>query len=132
MSPFFADLIALIHAGFIAFVVVGQLLIIIGLIARWRWVRNFFFRAIHLACILYVVAEAWLGVECPLTRWEYILRRAADPGLQTRGFIGIWVDRLCFFSGPTWVFTLAYTLFGAAVLMTFIVGPPRWPRRRAR
>lgn len=128
MYKLLADLVALVHAAFIVFVVGGELLIVIGLFRRWRWVRHLPFRIVHLVCIGYVVAEAWLGVNCPLTVWEEQLRVAAKQQGYPRGFIGYWVHQLFFFDAPPWVFTLAYSLFGAAVAATFIWGAPRRSR----
>lgn len=69
-----ADGIFLIHILFILFVVVGLLVIGIGLLRKWRWVRNFWFRTIHLICIGVVVMESWTGITCPLTTYEEELR----------------------------------------------------------
>ena len=52
-----ADPLLFIHAAFIAFVVVGQLLILLGLALRWHWVRNFWFRIVHLVFIMFVVVQ---------------------------------------------------------------------------
>src|SRR4029079_7904709 len=52
-----ADLIVAIHAAYVAFVVVGLLLILIGLACGWKWVRNWWFRVAHLVAILIVAAE---------------------------------------------------------------------------
>ena len=127
-----ADAILLLHAGFIAFVVLGLVAILIGGARGWRWVRIAWFRLAHLAAIGVVVAQAWLGVACPLTRWESELRRAAgQPGYE-QGFIADWLHALIFFDLPLWVFTLAYSLFALLVLVSLALVPPRWPRRRAR
>jgi hypothetical protein len=79
MNPYalLADLIAAIHLGYVSFVFFGLLVILTGGLLRWRFVRNFWFRTVHLAMILIVVAEALLGIICPLTVWEYNLRVAA-------------------------------------------------------
>jgi hypothetical protein len=69
-----ADLVALIHAGYIAFVVLGFILIIVGVAMDWRWIRDPYLRAVHLAAILLVYLEALIGVPCPLTTLEDRLR----------------------------------------------------------
>ena len=42
-----ADLIVAIHAAYVAFVVVGLLLILLGVACGWQWVRNWWFRIAH-------------------------------------------------------------------------------------
>ncbi len=121
-----ADIILLLHAGFIAFVVLGLLLILTGGVLKWRWVRNRWFRLAHLAAIGLVVAQAWLGITCPLTTLENSLRaRAGQPGYEL-GFIADRVQRLIFFQADAWVFSLAYTVFGLLVLTSFWLVRPRW------
>lgn len=121
-----ADLVLLIHAGFIAFVVFGLLLILAGGALRWAWVRNRWFRLAHLAAILLVVLQAWLGIVCPLTDLENYLRRQAGQPVYEMGFIADHVHRLIFFEAPAWVFTLCYTLFGLGVLAAFWLVRPAW------
>jgi hypothetical protein len=127
-----ADIIVVVHAGFVAFVVFGMVAIVAGLVLGWGWVRNFWFRVLHLAAIGVVAAQALAGVICPLTILENSLRRAAGQATYPGAFIGYWAHRLIFFRGEPWMFTLAYSLFGAAVLLTFLLGPPRWPWKAAR
>jgi len=69
-----ADLMLVVHALIVAFVIAGQLLILIGWARHWQWVRNRWFRLAHLATIVTVVLQAWLGRLCPLTVWERWLR----------------------------------------------------------
>ncbi|MEE9254487.1 MAG: DUF2784 family protein, partial [Pseudomonadales bacterium] len=64
-----------------------------------------------------------------LTSWEHELRLAAGQEGYEIGFIATWVGRLIFFRAPFWVFTLAYTLFGALVLATWLWRPPRFASR---
>ncbi|MBX6315062.1 MAG: DUF2784 domain-containing protein [Isosphaeraceae bacterium] len=125
-----ADLIVVLHFAYVAFVVFGLVAILIGLALRRNWARNFWFRVLHLAMILLVVAEAWLGIICPLTTWEQTLRRMAGETVQEGTFLGYWAHRLIFFRAPPWVFTLIYTLFGLLVVATFVFAPPRRPGRR--
>ncbi len=121
-----ADLVVTIHFGYVAFVVVGLLLTILGAVCGWRWIRNRWFRGLHLLAILVVVAEAWLGIECPLTTWENQLRSAAGSSTYSSGFIAQWLHDCMFFDAPPWVFTLGYTAFGLAVIATWWLVPPKW------
>lgn len=125
-----ADLVVVFHASFVAFVVLGMVAIVIGLVLGWGWVRNFWFRTLHLAAIAVVTVEALIGVSCPLTVLENELRQQAGQVSYPGAFIGYWAHRLIFFQGEPWMFTLAYTLFGLAVAGAFLLGPPRWPWRK--
>jgi hypothetical protein len=77
-----------------------------------------------------VVVEAVLSIVCPLTTLEHNLRARAGQPVDETSFIGRWVHELLFFEAPEWVFTIVYCLFGAAVLATFLLAPPRWPWRK--
>jgi uncharacterized membrane protein YfcA len=122
MSPgLLADAILVIHALFVLFVIGGLALILLG--ARgWSWVRNRTFRALHLAAIAFVAAEALLGFTCPLTSWEDWLR-TGGPG--QRSFVGHWVARLLYYDLPEWVFATAYCAFALAVIWAWFAIPPR-------
>jgi hypothetical protein len=122
-----ADLIVVFHASYVAFVVFGMLAIVVGLVSGRPWARNFWFRALHLAAILVVAAQALVGMICPLTLAENHLRRLAGQESYPGAFIGYWAHRLIFFQAPPWVFTLIYALFGLTVLATFVLAPPRRP-----
>ena len=125
-----ADILLLVHAMFVAFVVLGQVLILVGLWRGWRWVRGFTFRTLHLAAIGFVVAESWLGIDCPLTGWEDQLREAAGQATYQGDFIAYWIGQVLYYDVPRWVFTVAYTTFGLLVVASFILAPPRLPPRR--
>ena len=128
---FLADMILVVHTTFIAFVLFGLIAIVAGWVRGWTWVRNGWFRALHLAAIGYVVAQAWFGMVCPLTTWENHLRVRGGPDpYASEGFIAYWLHRLIFFEADPWVFTICYTAFGLVVAATLILVPPRWRRRR--
>lgn len=65
-----ADGVLLLHAALVLFVVGGLILIVAGNFLRWSWVNQLWLRLLHLACIVIVVAESWLGFTCPLTTLE--------------------------------------------------------------
>jgi hypothetical protein len=111
--------------------VFGLLAIIIGLVLHRSWAKNFWFRTIHLAMIGIVVLESWLNIPCPLTVWENRLRRSAGQDGYGKSFVEYWVHKIMYYEFPPWVFTVLYTAFGLAVLLTFVLGPPRSPWRKA-
>lgn len=120
-----ANVVLLLHFGIVIFVIAGLALVVAGNLAGWGWVNAWWFRGVHLAAIAVVVAEAWLGITCPLTTLEAWLRFQAGTGPgATRGFIEHWVQRLLFYEAPTWVFTTAYTLFGLVVVAVWRRFPP--------
>jgi hypothetical protein len=125
-----ADVILIVHFAFIGFVVVGLVLIVVGIFRRWAWIRNFWFRLGHLLAIGLVVAEAWCGVACPLTVWENGLRSGVGAGGYAGAFVQHWLHALIFYDFPPVVFTIAYSVFGALVALTWVVAPPAWPGRR--
>ena len=120
MSQWLADVVLLVHFGFVLFVVGGLALIWAGAVAGWRWVRNFRFRVAHLAAIVFVAAEALVGALCPLTVWEAALRGAQ----AEKSFIAQWVHRLLFYDFPEWVFTVLHVGFALLVAASwFFVRP---------
>ncbi len=119
-----ADLILILHTAFIAFVVIGLLLILLGGALTWRWVRHRLFRIVHLIAIGIVVVQSWLGLVCPLTIWEMSLREKAGQVTYSESFIAHWLHEIIYFQAPEWVFTLSYTLFAGLVLLSWIWIPP--------
>ena len=117
-----ADTILVVHFAFVVFVVLGFLLILIGLLARWSWIHNRYFRITHLAAIGFVVLQAWFGQYCPLTIWENELRRRAGQSGYTESFIEHWLHKVLFYQAEPWVFTTIYTCFGALVLLVWLLG----------
>jgi len=122
MRGYLADAILIVHFGIACFIVLGLCLTWLGIALSWRWVRNFWFRLIHLTAIVYVAVEALAGVVCPLTLWEDTLRDSL--GAQP-SFVARWVRRLLFYELPEWVFTIAYVGVAAATAITWWLAPPR-------
>ena len=127
-----ADAVLIAHALFVVFVVGGLAAIYVGRLLRWSWVRNRAFRIVHLAAIAIVVAQAWLGVICPLTRFEMALREAAGDATYSGAFVAHWVERLLYFDAPWWVFVAGYSVFGIAVAASWFIVPPHRARRHGR
>ncbi|HUQ26155.1 MAG TPA: DUF2784 domain-containing protein [Burkholderiales bacterium] len=116
-----ADTILVVHFLIAGFIVGGLTAVWLGAALGWRWVRNPWFRYLHLAAIAFVAAEAVLGVACPLTVWEDLLRG----GVTTESFVGRWARAFLFYQAPEWVFTAAYLGWAAATVVTLRLVPPR-------
>lgn len=114
-----ADALLLIHSLFVVFVTVGFLLILVGRYLTWSWVRNPWFRMVHLAAIVFVVLQSWLGLVCPLTLWEMELRVKAGDAVYAGSFIAHWLEKLLYFAAPGWVFIVSYSAFGLLVLLSW-------------
>ena len=115
-----ADAILIVHFLIVVFIAGGLATVWIGAAFGWRWVRNRWFRYLHLGAIAFVAAEALLGIACPLTVWEDALRG----GGPAHSFVGRWVHELLYYRAPEWVFTLIYVAWTAATLVTLRLVPP--------
>ncbi len=123
MSP--ADALLVVHFAIVVFIVGGLILTWVGAALGWGWVRNRWFRYLHLGAIAFVALEALIGMVCPLTEWEDALRGGARP----ESFVGRWVQRLLYYRAPEWVFTALYAAWAVATLATLRLVPPRARRR---
>ncbi len=125
-----ADLVVAIHFAYVGYVVFGQLLILIGMLRKWGWIRNVWFRVSHALMILIVAGEAVAKVECPLTTWENRLLEASGQAANGHTFVGRILDDLMFFdvSGKPWLLPSIYYGFAGLVVLTLIAAPPRLRR----
>ena len=130
MDSFLADLILLVHFSYVLFVVLGLGFIWLGYFLRWPLVRNFWFRLAHLLAMGYVVAESFMGVDCPLTVWENQFRLKAGGGVYQGSFMEHWVHQIMYYDGNPQTFTVIYVLFFAAMVLSFWFVTPKWPKIR--
>jgi len=115
-----ADLILVVHLGFVLFVSLGAL----GVFFYPR------LAAIHLPCLLYGSALELVGWVCPLTPLEQGLRLAAGQEGYSGGFIEHYVGGLLY--PGDWEATrvwlgLALVIFNVMIYSILIV---RWRRSR--
>jgi hypothetical protein len=120
-----ADLIIAIHFAYVSFVVGGEVLILLGLALRWSWVRNPWFRVVHLLAIGVVGLEAICGIDCPLTVWEAGLRRLAGQDIGQGSFLGRLLHNTIFVDCEPWILNTAHIGFALLVIATFLAAPPR-------
>jgi hypothetical protein len=138
-----ADIVVAIHFAFLAFVIVGQLLIVVGALLGWQWIRNPWFRWGHFVAILFVVVNTIREVTCPLTDLEDWLRELGKPPeaqsvTERISFVGRIIRDIIFYDIPDNddIFKITYSAFGLIVLGSFLLAPPRgcervqfWRRR---
>jgi len=122
-----ADLMVAIHVAYVAYVVLGQLLIIVAAPMKWEWARNPWFRFSHLTAIGIVAYEALRGLRCPLTVWEEQLRAlAGQPFNGSETFMGRLLHDLLFIENqPEIFFTTAYVAVLVLVAQGLVMYPPR-------
>ena len=116
-----ADVLLAVHFAIAIFIVGGLLAVWAGAALKWQWIANPVFRYLHLAAIVFVAAEALLGIACPLTVWEDMLRGNMRPD----SFVGRWLHAALYYRAPDWLFTAAYVAWAAATLVTLVLVPPR-------
>jgi Protein of Unknown function (DUF2784) len=127
-----AGAVLALHVAVVAFVVGGLVLVIAGNLRKWRWVNTLWFRLTHLGAILFVVAETWLSIACPLSTLEMWLRAKAGGTGYDGGFIEHWLQRVLYYDAPPWAFTLAYSVFGCLVIAAWMRFPPLRQNRRSQ
>jgi len=126
-----ADAVLMLHFAYVAFVIVGLLVIWTGHFLRWSFVRNCWFRLAHLGCMGLVVVESVFDVTCPLTTWEQQLRVLAGNGQHYQtSFLQHWVHQILFYRASEEVFLVIYVIFFAALLLSLWIVRPRWPASR--
>lgn len=120
-----ADAVLLSHVLVVMFNVFGLIFIFIGNVLKWSWVRNPWFRLLHLITIAVVVLLAWLNSICPLTSIEIALRTRAGDVTYSGTFISHWLESILYYQAPPWVFVFAYTVFGLIVVASWFLVRPR-------
>ena len=121
-----ADLVFVLHAGVVLFNVGGLLLIVIGGLIGWAWIRQRGFRIAHVALMALVTLEAIFGLTCPLTLLEDALRGVANE----QSFVQRWTMALIYWNAPPWVFVLLYVAFLLAVIGAWVAWPPIASKRQ--
>jgi hypothetical protein len=114
-----AEVVLVFHFAIVVFIITGVPLMLVGAWRHWAWVRGWYWRVLHLMAILFVAAESLLGIACPLTVWEDVLRGYRP----RRGFLERWIEGLMFFNLPSWVFTLLYTAYAILVAVMWVAIP---------
>lgn len=122
-----ADLVLLVHLAIIIFNIGGLIVIPLGAWLGWRFVRIFWWRALHVAVLAVVAIQPVLGRACFLTLWQSGLMQtgtAGGPSVLRR-----WIDAVIFWPLPIWFFAMLYVAVFAYTLALWWLVPPRRSRR---
>ena len=100
-----ADLVVVVHFGFVLFVALG------GIMAwRWPWVIW-----AHVPAVAWAFGLVAIGYECPLTPLEEFLRRRAGEPVAEGGFVDRYIEGV--------IYPERYTaLVRVAVVVAVLVG----------
>lgn len=130
-----ADLVVLVHFGWILFVLWGFVLTVYGSICIYvlrvakdrssaffdRWI----FRSIHVGGIVYVAILTVLGKLCPLTILENKLREQYDPELTYPGsFVMHYIQRIVYPEANFLLFVIPTMIIALFAIVMFIIRPP--------
>ena len=99
-----ADILVIIHLGFILFVIIGGFIVL-----RWRFVAW-----IHIPCAIWGALIEFAGWICPLTPLENNLRISAGNSGYSGGFIEQYIIPVIYPSGLTRGIQL---IFGIGVIL---------------
>lgn len=86
-----ATAIALLHFGFILFVIIGGFLLL-------RWPKLMW---LHLPAAVWGALIEFAGFWCPLTKWENICLRAAGKAGYSEGFVAHYLFAVIYPAGLT-------------------------------
>ena len=112
-----ADLVLLLHFGFIVFVLFGGILSM-----WWRWIPW-----IHLPAVFWAAALEFSGWICPLTPLENRLRQWGGESGYAGGFIEQYALAIIYPQGLTQ--EIQFVLGAIVVLMTLVTYGVVWWRR---
>ena len=117
-----SHLVLAIHFAIITFNVVGLIVIALGGLFGWTFVRQRIWRMLHLVSWGAVALQAAAGRACFLTNWQYELsggKGESDP------LIARAVNAVIYWPLPLWVFAIIYAAVFALVVGLLWVVPIR-------
>ena len=116
-----ADLVLALHLGFIAFVVLGGLLIL-----RYRWVAY-----VHVPAAVWGAFVEITGRICPLTIWENSFRQSAGESGYSESFVEHYLLPVIYPAGLTR--SIQFWIAGCVIIVNVVIYAwllYRWKRGR--
>ena len=116
-----ANLVMIIHFGVATFITLGFFVIPLGYKFGWGWTKLWKLRLLHLLMIGTVTAEAIVGLTCPLTILENLLRDENE----TQTFVAYWIKRILYWDLPRQLFIIFYSLSFLWGILLWKYCPPK-------
>ena len=106
MNVLFSEIVLLFHFCIFLFMVLSFFLIPLGYYQKWEWVKNKYYRLIHLILMGIIFIETILGFMCPLTILENFLRN----DIEINNKITQIIHQIMYLDLPTYQFIILYLL----------------------
>lgn len=106
MNIIFSEIVLLSHFCIFLFMILSFFLIPIGYYQKWKWVKNKYYRLIHLILMGIILIETILGFMCPLTILENFLRN----DIETNNKITQIIHQIMYWDLPSYQFIILYLL----------------------
>ena len=106
MNVLFSEIVLLFHFCIFLFMVLSFFLIPLGYYQKWEWVKNRYYRLIHLILMGIIFIETILGFMCPLTILENFLRN----NIRINNKITQIIHQIMYWDLPTYQFIILYLL----------------------
>ena len=106
MNIIFSEIVLLFHFSIFLFMILSFFLIPLGYYQKWEWVKNKYYRLIHLFLMGIIFIETILGFMCPLTILENFLRN----NIEINNKITKIVHQIMYWDLPTYQFIILYLL----------------------
>ena len=106
MNIIFSEIVLLFHFSIFLFIILSFILIPLGYHKKWKWVKNKYYRLIHLILMGIIFIETILGFMCPLTILENFLRN----NLRINNKITQIIHQIMYWDLPTYQFIILYLL----------------------
>ena len=106
MNILLYEIVLLFHFCIFLFITLSFLLIPIGYYQKWEWVKNRYYRLIHLILMGIIFIETILGFICPLTTLENFLRN----DIEINNKITQIIHQIMYWDLPTYQFITLYLL----------------------
>ena len=116
-----SDIVLILHFCIVIFIAFGIFLIPIGYRFYWRWIANKKLRTIHCGMMAFVTLETLLGITCPLTSIENILRGAT----RETSFISYWIIKVIYWDLPHLFFLILYCICLGYIFLLWKIFPPQ-------
>ena len=120
MNGLFSEIILLFHFCIFLFMILSFFLIPLGYYQKWEWVKNKYYRSIHLILMGIISIETILGFMCPLTILENYFR----DDIKVDNKLTEIAHQILYWDLPNYQFIILYILsFSYLIFLWFFFKP---------